>query len=93
VRHRNCSSNEHPSVQADGGWYFDLSTDPNSVHYVLATLNMAASSYFVASILVTTTETLVLVHSSLDSDCFSMFNHERNILWMLCKRMNYSWLS
>jgi len=33
----------HPTPQIGGGWYFDFSTDPNSVHYVLAAVSMAAS--------------------------------------------------
>ena len=47
----------HPTPRTGGGWYFDFPTDPNSVHYVLAAVNMAASSYVDASILVTTTGT------------------------------------
>src|SRR5271170_3465257 len=34
----------HPTPQTGGGSYLDFPTDPNSVHYVLAAVNMAASS-------------------------------------------------
>ena len=53
----------HPTDQAGGGWYFDFPTDPNSVHYVLAAVNMAASSYVDASILVTTTQSPVFCYN------------------------------
>jgi hypothetical protein len=54
------------------GWYFDFPTVPNSVHYVLAAVNMAASSYVNASILVTTTEATVFVYNlQSDNTCVS----------------------
>jgi hypothetical protein len=53
----------HPKTQTAGGWYFDFPTDPNSVHYVLATVNMAASDSIDASILVTTSGTPVFVYN------------------------------
>ena len=60
----------HPTPKIGGGWYFDFPTDPNSVHYVLAAVNMAASSYVNASIVVTTTETPVFVYNRQpDSTC------------------------
>jgi hypothetical protein len=45
-----------------GGWYFDFPTDPNSVHYVLAAVNMVVSNYVDARILVTTTGTPAFVY-------------------------------
>lgn len=45
----------HPTPRTGGGWYFNFPADPNSVHYVLAAVNMVAASYVDASILVTTT--------------------------------------
>jgi hypothetical protein len=45
----------HPTPQIGGGWYFDFPTDPNSVHYVLAAVSMAASGDVHATISVTTT--------------------------------------
>jgi hypothetical protein len=60
----------HATPQTGGGWYFDFPTDPNSVHYVLAAVNMAASNYVDASILVTTTGTPVFVYNlQLDNTC------------------------
>jgi hypothetical protein len=53
----------HPTAQADGGWYFDFPTNPNSVHYVLAAVNIAASSYVASSIIVTTTQSPVFVYN------------------------------
>jgi hypothetical protein len=53
----------HPTPQTGGGWYFDFPADPNSVHYVLAEVEMAISSYVNASILVTTTKTPVFVYN------------------------------
>jgi hypothetical protein len=53
----------HPTPQAGGGWYFDFPTDPNSVHYVLAAVNVAASNDVDASILVTATGTPVFVYN------------------------------
>jgi hypothetical protein len=47
----------HPAPQTGGGWYFDFPTAPNSVHYVVAAVSLAASVSVDASILVTTTET------------------------------------
>lgn len=57
----------HPTPQTGGGWYFDFPTAPNSVHYVLAAVNMAASNYVDATILVTTTGTPAFVYN-LESD-------------------------
>jgi len=60
----------HPAPQTGGGWYFDFPTDPNSVHYVLAAVNMAASSSVGASILVATTGTPVFVYNlQPDNNC------------------------
>jgi hypothetical protein len=60
----------HPTPRIGGGWHFDFPTDPNSVHYVLAAVNMAASSYVDASILVTTTETPAFVYNlQPDNNC------------------------
>jgi hypothetical protein len=53
----------HPTRQTSGGWYFDLPTAPNSVHYVFAAVSLAASVSLDASILVTTTETPVFVYN------------------------------
>jgi hypothetical protein len=53
----------HPTPHTGGGWYFDFPTDPNSVHYVLAAVNMAASGYVDASILVTATGTPVFLYN------------------------------
>jgi hypothetical protein len=48
----------HPTPQKGGEWYFDFPTEPNSVHYVLAAVNMAAASDVEANISVPTIETL-----------------------------------
>ena len=53
----------HPTPQIGGGWYFDFPTDPNSVHYVLAAVSMAASGDVDANISVTTTETPIFVYN------------------------------
>jgi hypothetical protein len=53
----------HPTPRKDGGWYFNFPTDPNSVHYVLAAVNMAASSYVAAGLLVTTAGTPAFVYT------------------------------
>jgi hypothetical protein len=53
----------HPAPQNGGGWYFDFPTDPNSVHYVLAAVNMAASSSVEAKISVATAGTPVFVYN------------------------------
>lgn len=53
----------HPTPRKGGGWYFNFPTDPNSVHYVLAAVNMAASSYVDAGVLVTTTGTPAFVYA------------------------------
>jgi hypothetical protein len=53
----------HPTPRRGGGWYFDFPTAPNSVHYVVAAVNMAASEYADASILVITTETPAFVYN------------------------------
>jgi hypothetical protein len=53
----------HLTPQIGGGWYFDFPTDPNSVHYVLAAVSTAASSYVDANISVTTTGTPVFVYN------------------------------
>ena len=52
----------HPTPRTGGGWYFNFPTNPNSVHYVLAAVNMVASSYVDASILVTTAGAPVFVY-------------------------------
>lgn len=57
----------HPTPQTGGGWYFDFPTAPGSVHYVLAGVNIAASSSVDASISITTTATPVFVYN-LQSD-------------------------
>src|SRR5712691_9248607 len=60
----------HPTPQTGGWWYFDFPTDPNSFHYILAAVNMAASGDVDASILVTTTGTPVFVYNlQLDNAC------------------------
>jgi hypothetical protein len=53
----------HPMPQTGGGWYFDFPTDPNSVHYVLAAVNMTASSYVESKISVATTGTPEFVYN------------------------------
>ncbi len=53
----------HPAPQSGGGWYFDFPTSPNSVHYVLAAVNMAASSSVEAKISVVTAGTPVFVYN------------------------------
>ena len=53
----------HPTPQTSGGWYFDFPMSPNSVHYVLAAVNMTASSYVEAKISVATTGTPVFVYN------------------------------
>ena len=53
----------HPTPRTGGGWYFNFPTDPNSVHYVLAAVNMAATSYVDADIIVTTTGTPAFVYA------------------------------
>ncbi len=62
----------HPTPQTGGGWYFDFPTAPGSVHYVLAGVNIAASSSVDASISVTTTATPVFVYN-LQSDNTCLF--------------------
>ena len=57
----------HPTQQTGGGWYFDFPTAPNSVHYVLAAVNIAASSSVESSLLVTATETPIFIYN-LQSD-------------------------
>jgi len=52
----------HPTPRTGGGWYFNFPTDPNSVHYVLAAVNMVARSYVDATILVTTSGTPKFVY-------------------------------
>jgi len=61
----------HPTPQTGGGgWYVDLPAAPNSIHYVLAAVNMAASSSVSASVLVTTTGTPVFVYNlQPDNNC------------------------
>lgn len=54
---------QHPASRPGGGWYFDFPRPPNSVNYVLAAVNMAASSHVEASILVATTESPVFVYN------------------------------
>ena len=60
----------HPTAQTAGGWYFDFPTAPNSVHYVLATVNMSASTSVDASISVSTTGAPVFVYNlEPDNNC------------------------
>jgi hypothetical protein len=60
----------HPTPQIGGGWYFDFPTEPNSVHYVLAAVSMAASGDVDANISVTTTGTPVFVYNlQPDNNC------------------------
>src|SRR5262249_5395536 len=60
----------HPTPQTGWGWYVDLPAAPNSIHYVLAAVNMAASSSVSASVLVTTTGTPVFVYNlQPDNNC------------------------
>lgn len=54
---------QHPAPRPGGAWYFDFPRIPNSVNYVLAAVNMAASSHVEASILVATTESPVFVYN------------------------------
>jgi len=62
----------HPTPRTGGGWYFNFPTDPNSVHYVLTTVKMVASSYVDAGILVTTTGTPAFVYNlQPDNTCIS----------------------
>jgi hypothetical protein len=58
----------HPTPQIGGGWYFEFPTDPNSVHYVLAAVNVAASSDVDATISVITTGTPVFLYNLLSRD-------------------------
>jgi hypothetical protein len=60
----------HPTPQASGGWYFDFPTNSNSVHYVLAAVNMAATDSVDARILVSTSGTPVFVYNlQPDNNC------------------------
>ena len=60
----------HPTPQTGGGWYFDLPAAPNSILYVLATVNVAASSSVDTSILVTTTGAPIFVYNlQPDNNC------------------------
>ena len=52
----------HPTPRTGGGWYFNFPTEPNSVHYVLAAVKVAASIYVDAAISVTTTGTPAFVY-------------------------------
>lgn len=62
----------HPTLRTGGGWYFNFPTDPNSVHYVLAAVNMEASSYIDAGIQVITTGTPAFVYDlQPDNTCIS----------------------
>ena len=70
----------HPTPQAGGGWYFDFPTAPNSVNYVLAAVNLAASSDVDASILVTTTETAVFVYNHQSDNACAYPAHVRFLL-------------
>jgi hypothetical protein len=70
----------HPTPKTGGGWYFDFPTDPNSVHYVLAAVNIAASMYVDASILVTTTGTPVFVYNHRSDDTCAYPAHVRLLL-------------
>jgi hypothetical protein len=47
----------HPTPLRGGGWFFNFPTGSNSVHYILAAVNVVASSYVNADISVTTTGT------------------------------------
>ena len=53
----------HPTPQQGGGWFFDLPTGSNSVHYVLTTVNMAGTKSVDASISVTTSGAPVFVYN------------------------------
>jgi hypothetical protein len=70
----------HPTPQAGGGWYFDFPTAPNSVNYVVAAVNMAASGYVDASILVTTTETAVFTYNRQSDNTCAYPAHVRFLL-------------
>jgi hypothetical protein len=60
----------HPTPQTGGGWYFDFPTAPNSIHYLLTAVNMAASDSVDADILVTTSGTPVFVYNlQPDNNC------------------------
>jgi hypothetical protein len=60
----------HPTPQTGGGWYVDLPGAPNSIHYLLAAVNTAASSSVDATILVTTTGAPVFVYNlQPDNNC------------------------
>src|SRR5271166_3075774 len=76
--HRECLP--HPTLQTDGGWYFDFPNAPNSVHYVLAAVNMAASSSVDASILVATTGTPVFVYNLQPDNSCTYSAHVRFLL-------------
>jgi hypothetical protein len=52
----------HPNAQGDGAWYFDFPIKPNSVHYVLAAVNMVATNYVQSNIKVFTTQSPVFVY-------------------------------
>ena len=52
----------HPTAQADSGWCFDFPAEPNSVHYVLAAVNMVASDYVQSNIKVITTQSPKFVY-------------------------------
>jgi hypothetical protein len=53
----------HPTPQKGGGWYFDFPTEPNSVHYALAAVNMAAVSDVEAKLSVATTGTPAFIYN------------------------------
>jgi hypothetical protein len=60
----SCDDNgPFPAPAPGGGWYFDFPTDPNSVHYVLAAVNVAPSNDVDACISVTATGTPVFVYN------------------------------
>ena len=70
----------HPTPQIGGGWYVDLPAAPNSIHYVLAAVNMAASSSVDASILVATTGTPIFVYNLQPDNACAYPAHVRFLL-------------
>jgi hypothetical protein len=70
----------HPTPQLGGGWYFDFPIAPGSVHYVLAEVNMAASSDVEASISVTTSGTPVFVYNLQPNNTCTYPAHVRLLL-------------
>jgi hypothetical protein len=70
----------HPIPQTSGGWYFDFPTSPNSVHYVLAAVNITAFSYVEAKISVNITGTPVFVYNLEPGNTCSYPAHVRFLL-------------